>query len=241
MCETALGRWFAALLDSVRKDGWDDDEIAHHFAGWNEKFTAFLADEDVAMQLLRPFTGDEPDPELDAETMRRCWQAADLPFADELNVAGINRRYVKELNGKRLRKAEWRALLQGQLDVAKLEVAARHPRHLARLRSRQICGALPRALPAARPVGDEPGGGGTARHPAAAGQRVRAARCARRRCRCASCRANTATVSEGGRKEAATALAAAWDASEPRPARQMLGDEKSRGWCCWAIPAPARR
>jgi hypothetical protein len=122
MCETALGQWFAAVLDSVRKDGWDDEEIAHHFAGWNEKFASFLADEGVATQLLRPFTGEEPDPKLDAETMRRCWQAADLPFAGELNVAAINRRYVKELNGKRLRKAEWWALLQGQLDLGKVQL-----------------------------------------------------------------------------------------------------------------------
>ena len=181
----------------------------------------------MATQLLRPFTGDEPDPKLDAETMRRCWQAADLPFADELNVAGINRRYVKELNGKRLRKAEWRALLQGQLDLEKLAVlrgirgawpdfdlakyAARFRERYQRLDLSAMSRAEEEQLDTRLLLG-------SVFVPPDAREAVPVRELPREYRKAVGM----------AEDEKPAAFTTQWDACKPRPARQVLGDEKSR-------------
>ena len=54
--------------------------------------------------------------------MKRCWGEAGLPYGDELDVRGINRCYVSELNTKRIVSKEMRALFSAQTGAETKEI-----------------------------------------------------------------------------------------------------------------------
>jgi hypothetical protein len=119
----AMQEWLVALVRNFQSLGYDDDEIRAFFADYMEALPRFLADEEASEELLRPFTGPEPEPSLDADRLLARWHELGLPaLPEDFSARSACTAYVKALTRKRIITEELRSLHKAQITNASHQV-----------------------------------------------------------------------------------------------------------------------
>lgn len=109
----AMEEWLIELIETFRYLEYDDEQIRAFFRPYQEALPKFLIDEEVADELLRPFTDDIEQPRLDHSKLVERWQANGFkPLPLEFPAPAACRKYLRRLNQKRIVTPELRELLR---------------------------------------------------------------------------------------------------------------------------------
>lgn len=115
-CAEALQEWLVALIRGFKECGIKDEDLQRFFPEYIGAVEAFLEDDEVSAELLRPFTDSVPDPTLDGRLLVDRWQTLSLPALPEgFNADRACRWYVERLNQMRQAIEVLRPLWQAQV------------------------------------------------------------------------------------------------------------------------------
>jgi hypothetical protein len=77
--QEAAEEWLIELIDTFHYLGFEEEEIRQFFEPYQVALPKFLIDEEVAAELLRPFTDEVERPSLDGAKLIQRWEANGFP------------------------------------------------------------------------------------------------------------------------------------------------------------------
>ncbi len=94
----AYEEWFTTMRMSLRMQGYDENELKNFFQAYHNDLEKFLADTDVAEELLKPFTSAVAKTDIDRKRLLRRWQILHLrPLPEDMDTAAICRAYPQRV------------------------------------------------------------------------------------------------------------------------------------------------